>query len=425
MPTTKHKVKKNETLAEIARHYNVTVEALAAENSDRTHLLQPGHYIWIPMPPGPKGDGEETGVHADHGISANDETDASARLISRRSKILFSALGTIALVAIAFASYSWLCPRFPFPCRYGLERCRTVLSLFSETGAVVLHVVITLSVALGIWLLNRLDNPRRAFQLLSVILVVVPFIVVALSVTRYHHLQAARKAEEDSTSATRYASDQLARLERADAEATEVLKAAAKTNTQTAPSEMTEVRYTHQLIILDQAIARIVSYIHIIVRNEFPEFKLRAASLHMQVTSRNEDQRIWNIIQEGDQPKDAPFLPSDSLVGWTIKGAHRRYCPDVLQPDGWEDCKTYKLVSKGPAPRYRSLICFPLKGGNPQQVFAGLCFDSPIDRAFDRQEVELEQQVTQSMNDLTDLLIKYQTYEKDFFKIIKTPAVKP
>jgi hypothetical protein len=415
--TTKHKVKLNETLSEIARDFDVTVDALAAANSDSSHLLQAGHYIWIPTSQSAGGDESEPSE-----VQTNHKVHQAASSMSRRWKSLLLILGTTAVVAIAWLSYPFLCKRYPFPCRYSVERCRTLLDTFGETGAVVLHIGITLTAALGIWLLNRLKNPKTTFQVLSVILVISLSVLVTLNVTYYHHIKVASKAEEDASATALYALEEVQRLETADAEAAKALDAAAKKNVP--PVETTETRHTSELIILDQAIARIVSYIHVIVRNEFPHFRLRAASLHLQLNTKSEDQKIWNVIQEGDEPKDAPFLPSNSLVGMTIKTGQRRYCPDVLQPDGSADCLTYKLVSKSPPPRYRSLICFPLKGSKPQEVLAGLCFDSEIDRAFNRQENELELRLTKSMKDLNSLLVHYQNYQNDLLKVIKTPAKK-
>ncbi len=305
--------------------------------------------------------------------------------MNRRIKILLVAVTPPAIVALAFFYWS---SRFLPERRYLWEQGKgTAAILFSEGSILLIHLVIYLGATVGLLLLHRFKE-ERAFQIYSILLVVMVLGWSTWNLAKASRSLAAQEAERMCDDTVLYAQDQLNR----------------------SPSTTSDV------VILDQAIARIVSYIHTIVRNDFPEFKLRTVSLHM-LAGNTAGQEVWNVIQEGVQAKDGVFLPTESLVGLTIKDKRSRYCENVMQTaQGGADCRDFKSFPDW-QPGYKSLVCYPLKGGgSAKDVFAGLCFDSEQDRAFDSQTGELERRVKKQMYQLNQLLLLYRKQEKLFFQ---------
>src|SRR5262249_2767187 len=174
-------------------------------------------------------------------------------------------------------------------------------------------------------------------------------------------------------------------------------------------------RVTSEVIVLDQSIAKIVSYIHVIVRSEFPQFQLRAVTLHVK-TAYQHTNELWNVVQEGVEDKDMPLLNyPNSLAGKTIQMGTRRYCPDVTHRNqAGENCADFQEVKGNPD--YKSLVCFPVNKNPDSEPFAALCFDSQSDYAFDRKLDELNDRIKNQLDNLSGLLAEYRKQDKLIFK---------
>ena len=292
--------------------------------------------------------------------------------------------------------------------RYVMAQLKGMRILFGEPTFLLWHVVSYLSVVVGPWLLRRYGrNRKKAIWVLVLILVPLVLVVNTWNIASTTRGIVSQRAEEMSDETFTSINSQLQE-----------------------PS-----RSTSDLVILDQGIAKLMSYIHLKVRSDFPEFDLRTASLHMVPSGVHKD-KIWNVIQEGSLRKDAEFLGNPeaepkivSLVGLTIKEAKVKYCPDVM-PDVAghdqtpEDCKTFQLPPWMAAPPYKSLVCYPLETGLSSKVFASLCFDSATAHAFDGKTDELKRSIYTQMNKLSGLLQLYRKQDQFIFQDSQ-PEAKP
>jgi hypothetical protein len=280
--------------------------------------------------------------------------------------------------------------------RYVAEQWNRMKILFGESTFLLMHLATYFSVAFGPWLLQRYKKePEVALKVLTVILVMIVLFVNTWNVTTTTRHLVAQKAEEMCDESFTYVYGQLGASPRA----------------------------TSDIVILDQGITKAMSYLYVVVRNEFPEFELRTASLHM-VPPDNHRGEVWDIIQEGAQRKDREFMsyPTDSnpsgtsLVGQTIKEGRVKYCQDIAHPEqGGEDCKSFQPPLSGDT-EYRSLICFPLKTGLSTEVFASVCFDSKVDHAFDNKIDLLKGRIDKQMSELSSLLQLYRKQDKLIFQ---------
>jgi hypothetical protein len=315
---------------------------------------------------------------------------------SRRRKKLIKTLWLAAATALAVALLIWL-PILFWGWRYVAEQWRRMRILLGEPTFLLMHLATYFSVAFGPWLLRKYKKePETALKVLTVILVLVVLFVNTWNVTTATRHLVAQRAEEMCDESFLYVHNQLDASPRA----------------------------TSDVVILDQGISKGMSYLYVIVRNEFPEFDLRTASLHMVPNGAHANE-VWDIIQEGAQRKDREFMsyPADSsdpsrtsLIGQTIKEGKFKYCRDVVNhgPDD-KDCNTFQARPSG-EPEYTSLICFPLETTLGTPVFAGICFDSKIDHAFDNKEAQLRARINKQLTELGGLLQRYRAQDKFLFQ---------
>ncbi len=300
--------------------------------------------------------------------------------LSKRTKIVFLIVVLLLIVAPALWAYKH------FGLRYIEEQFDRMKLIFGETTILVLHGVILFGVPLGAALLKKYPKERALKGLFFVVTMVV-LIVNTWIVTTASRTLASQRAEQFADRAQRYANNQIHSSNRA----------------------------TSDLVVLDQSIAKIVSYVHIMVRSEFPQFQLRAATLHVKLLNTHTNE-LWNVVQGGAEDKDKEFLNyPDSLAGKTIQMGTRRYCPDVMHRDkAGEDCADFQQI--GQNPDYKSLVCFPINKTRDSEPFAALCFDSRSDYAFDKKLDELNDRIKNQLDNLNGLLSEYRKQDKFIFK---------
>jgi hypothetical protein len=307
--------------------------------------------------------------------------DEKEKKLSKRIKITFVIVITLVIIALTgFFSWYW-------PPRYIGEQWNRMKLLFGEKTILSVHVILYVGVIGGTWLLRRYPT-ERALQALILFVIAIVLIVNAWNVTTASRLLASQRAEEFSDGAHSYAFTQI----------------------------HSSNRVTSDVIVLDQSIAKIVSYIHIMVRNDFPQFRLRAATLHLKTANKHINE-LWNVVQEGVLHKDMPFLNyPNSLAGKTIQTGTRRYCPDVTSLDqAGAECADFQKL-EGRNPDYKSLVCFPVNNNPDSEPFAALCFDSQSDHAFDNQLDVLSERIKKQMDNLNGLLLAYRNEDKYVFK---------
>jgi hypothetical protein len=315
-----------------------------------------------------------------------------ARPLTMTEKLLLLAVAILAIAVLV-----WL-PVLLWGWRYVAEQWKRMQILFGEPTFLLIHLATYLSVAFGPWLLQKYKKePKTALEVLTVILVVIVLFVNTWNVTTTTRHVVAERAEEMCDESFTYTYGQLGASPRA----------------------------TSDIVILDQGITKAMSYLYVVVRNEFPEFELRTASLHMVPPAPgNHSEEVWDIIQEGSQRKDREFMsyPADSnpgrtsLVGQTIKEGTIKYCQDIAHPEqGENDCKNFQPPLSGDT-EYRSLICLPLKTGLSTEIFASVCFDSKADHAFDKKIELLKDRIDKQMSELSSLLQLYRKQGKLIFQ---------
>jgi hypothetical protein len=307
--------------------------------------------------------------------------------------LLLIGLTVLAIALFIGLPYRWL------GARYVAAQWERMRILFGEPTLLIIHLTTYLIVLVIPWLLQFKKETKVPVKMLIKVFAYVLVVMVLIAntwnvTTATRHLVAQRAAEMSDESVT-YVHSQLGSSPRA----------------------------TCDLVILDQGIAKVMSYLHVIVRNEFPEFDLRTASLHMVPTGKHSSE-VWDIIQEGSQRKDREFMnyPADSnsnntsLVGQTIKQGKVKYCKDIINPQqGGDDCNTFQNPGSGD-PEYKSLLCFPLQRGLSTPVFASICFDSYVDHAFDEKEDVLKKRIKNQMNQLSELLELYRNQDRSIFQ---------
>lgn len=314
-----------------------------------------------------------------------------------RSLTITEKLLLLAVAILAIAVLVWL-PVLLWGWRYVAEQWKRMKILFGEPTFLLIHLATYLSVAFGPWLLQKYKKePKTALEVLTVILVVMVLFVNTWNVTTTTRHVVAERAEKMSDESFTYTNGQLGASPRA----------------------------TSDIVILDQGITKAMSYLYVVVHNEFPEFELRTASLHMVPPGPgNHSEEVWDIIQEGSQRKDRELMnyPVDSkpdrtsFVGQTIKEGTVKYCQDIAHPEqGGDDCKYFQQPSSGD-PEYRSLICLPLKTGLSTEIFASVCFDSKADHAFDNKIELLKDRIDIQMSQLSSLLQLYRKQDKLIFQ---------
>lgn len=344
--------------------------------------------------PHPNEEGQRS-ENAQHATAAQPQHQRPHKSHSSRRRKRIKILWLGALTVLALALLIWL-PILLWGWRYVAEQWRRMRILLGEPTFLLMHLATYFSVAFGPWLLRKYKKePETALKVLTVILVVVVLFVNTWNVTTATRHLVAQRAEEMCDESFMYTHSQLDASPRA----------------------------TSDLVILDQGISKGMSYLHLIVRNEFPEFDLRTASLHM-VPSGSHSNEVWDIIQEGSQRKDREFMsyptasdPSrTSLVGQAIKEGRVKYCRDIAHPEqGGDDCKTFQAPPSGEA-EYRSLICFPIESVIGTPVFASICFDSKADHAFDKKVDKLRDRINKQAGQIGGLLQRYRDQDKFLFK---------
>jgi hypothetical protein len=180
---------------------------------------------------------------------------------------------------------------------------------------------------------------------------------------------------------------------------------------------------TNALINMDQAIAKITSQIYLVAYYEFPGIKLRSVSVHVlrPVASGKTALDVLDLVQEGRERKDRASLPlSNSFIGCTMLQDGEKYCPDVrLRPSQFPDCSKFAAFNNT-IPEYSSLLCVPLGEPSPEaKRSAGICFDSWVAHAFDREDGRLMDALAQQLARLSSLIIDYRELLSDE---LNTPA---
>jgi hypothetical protein len=292
--------------------------------------------------------------------------------------------------------------------RYVMAQVKGMKILFSEPTFLLWHLVSYVSVGLGPWLLRYYGrNRKQAIWVLTLILVPLVLVVNTWNIASTTRSIVAQRAGEMCDDTYTSVSSQLNETPRS----------------------------TSDLVILDQGIAKLMAYVHLIVRSEYPEFELRTASLHM-VPSVTHKEKVWNVIQEGAQRKDGEFLDypepdpeHTSLVGMTIKEGKTIYCPDVTHADRDAACETFQSPQWVADPAFKSLICYPLQTSYNSKVFASLCFDSKAAHAFDGKELRLKERIDEQMNQLNGLLQSYRKQDSRIFQdtqdTVQPPGAAP
>jgi hypothetical protein len=323
------------------------------------------------------------------------------RIHSRKSRFLWLLVKTVLVVALLATI-----PFILWGTRYVTQQLKGMWTLFGEPQIFLWHLAAYIGIGVGPWLLHRYGKGRekereRGFKMLTFILVVVVIVVNTWTVASRARSFVTQRAKEmcDETSTSVW-------------------------------SQLNEPsRSTSDIVILDQGISKLMSYIHLIVRNDYPEFDLRTASLHMVPTGVHEAE-VWNVIQEGAQRKDGEFLgypdpdpKHTSLVGKTIKERKTKYCPDITRPEQAADCEGFQ-PSPSADPPFKSLVCFPLQTGYSSEVFASVCFDSKMSHAFDNKINLMKEDIEKPMNELTTLLQRYRKQNNLIFQDSQ-PAARP
>jgi len=281
---------------------------------------------------------------------------------------------------------------------HGLEEFMDAKPLLETTVVLVHFLSYLIPLSLG-WMLREY-RPDKVFRIVLIV-VVLGLMMNTWNVIHASRHFAAELATQRAQEAFAWAGDQL--------------------NNPT--------RKTADIVVLDQAIAKMVEQIYVMVRDDFPELKLRNVSLHMVLPSRFPTE-TWNVIQAGSEKKTVEFLPKYRAETTNMPGSlaasaiidieHRRkYCDDVTRVDKtpW-DCKDFSFATSA---EYKSIVCFSLDIGDWNTPrFAAICFDGdnayPWHYRLDKLYRKLSTKPS-VLNMLGQLLEKYRNEENLLFKV--------
>src|SRR5208283_2293293 len=317
------------------------------------------------------------------------------RLYRRPSKTAF--LVVLALTAVALSA--WLSARhWPWWRWHVLAEMQPLasLSFVGEGVLLVFHFSSYLIVPLAIWMVRGyLDQPmgkekekKKWKRVIEIGLWLVILFVVLVDSCLVAHLVREVEAQEAA---------------KAIAEISSVAK-------DLATDSADEVS---PFVIRDQAITKIVSQIHTMVRAEFPELGPLGMSLHMLNAEKviNAD-KVITVVQVGREVRreslplyepGAGKVPG-SLVAAAILDGERKYCSDIRDPTKPGDCKYYD-TPRGGEHHYNRIACFPLSSVNQDNVvIAGICVDGISDYPWGDRLNDLENKISEQASSLNALL---------------------
>src|SRR5260370_3052170 len=240
------------------------------------------------------------------------------------------------LIAVFFAVNTWwtIITGLPWVHGHVFEELRT-MSDFMGLFLIPLELLAYLLPLGAAWLLRRFPNPATA---LKVTVIGVVGLVLLANTWFVVHLNQHRVAMESGIAAT------------------EVLASAGSQLGDKSPR-------SSDVILLDQAIAKMVGHLYVMIKNDFPELQVRSVSLHLTLPKQYPT-KIWNVVQDGRESKDWEFLDRyritkdgepGSLISAAILGNARKYCGDVEQTVT-DDCRYFQRPVQGLSLKYRSKI---------------------------------------------------------------------